>query len=265
MQVNDTSRYSSVSIGWYMGGILFSYVLCPWEEARHWCLLRQEPPFLSNFELIILEPYHGSTFEVMAQNCCCQMLMQDAAQNPHTPTLENLRPSDRNSNNSYKESARLPSEARYSSVSIGWYMGGILFSYVLCPWEEARHWCLLRQEPPFLSNFELIILEPYHGSTFEVMAQNCCCQMLMQDAAQNPHTPTSENLRSPDGNSNDCSKITRLPSEVGLTDESKVTLAKNKLSFSKGIPGDKSVLTLQVWHLVGPRVCMELSLSMKIY
>lgn len=71
--------------------------------------------------------------------------------------------------------------------------------------------------------------------------------MLMQDAAQNPHTSGSENLRYPDGNSNDWSReSTRLQSEAGSTDESKVTLAKNKLSFSKGISGNKFVLTLRV-------------------
>ena len=66
----------------------------------------------------------------------------------------------------------------------------------------------------------------------------------MQDATQNPHTPNLENLRSSDGNNN--TGETRLPSDTGSTVESEVTLAMNKLSFSKGIPGDKSVLTLQV-------------------
>ena len=79
--------------------------------------------------------------------------------------------------------------------------------------------------------------------------------MSMQDAAQNPHTPTLENLRSSDKHSNNpYMESARLPSEAGSTDESKVTLAKNKLSFSKGIPGDKPVLTSQVGHLVGPSV-----------
>lgn len=71
--------------------------------------------------------------------------------------------------------------------------------------------------------------------------------MLMQDAAQNPHTAGSENSRYLDGNSNDRSRdSTRLQSEAGSTDESEVTLAKYKLSFSKGISGNKFVLTLRV-------------------
>lgn len=67
--------------------------------------------------------------------------------------------------------------------------------------------------------------------------------MLMQDAAQNPHTSGFENLKYSDDWSRES---TRLQSEAGSTDESKVTLAKNELSFSKGIPGNKFVLTFQV-------------------
>jgi len=70
--------------------------------------------------------------------------------------------------------------------------------------------------------------------------------MLMQDAAQNPHTSGVENSRNSDGNNDSSRESTRLQSEAGSTDESKVTLAKNKLSFSEGIPGNKFVLTLQV-------------------